>query len=55
MAEVVALCKKEGVRAKVMIGGAVTTEEYAREIGADGYAKDAQGAVTLAKRLVGGQ
>ena len=55
MADVIALCKKEGVRAKVMIGGAVTTEEYAKEIGADGYAKDAQGAVVLAKRLVGGQ
>lgn len=55
MADVIGLCKKEGVRAKVMIGGAVTTEEYAREIGADGYAMDAQGAVVLAKRLVGGQ
>ena len=55
MADVIELCKKEGVRAKVMIGGAVTTEEYAKEIGADGYATDAQGAVVLAKRLVGGQ
>ena len=55
MADVIALCKKEGVRAKVMIGGAVTTEDYAKEIGADGYATDAQGAVVLAKRLVGGQ
>ena len=55
MADVIGLCKKEGVRAKVMIGGAVTTEEYANEIGADGYARDAQGAVVLAKRLAGGQ
>lgn len=55
MADVIALCKQEGVCAKVMIGGAVTTEEYAKEIGADGYATDAQGAVVLAKRLVGGQ
>ncbi|MBR6537336.1 MAG: homocysteine S-methyltransferase family protein [Lachnospiraceae bacterium] len=55
MADVIALCKKEGVRAKVMIGGAVTTEEYAKEIGADGYAMDAQGAVVLAKRLAGGR
>ena len=55
MADVIALCKKEDVRAKVMIGGAVTTEEYAKEIGADGYARDAQGAVVLAKRLAGGQ
>ena len=55
MADVIALCKKEDVRAKVMIGGAVTTEEYAKEIGADGYARYAQGAVVLAKRLAGGQ
>ncbi len=55
MADVIELCKKEEVRAKVMIGGAVTTEEYAKEIGADGYARDAQGAVVLAKRLAGGQ
>ncbi len=54
MAEVVELRNREGLRAKVMIGGAVTTEEYAKEIGADGYAKDAQGAVVLAKQLVGG-
>ncbi len=54
MADVIELCKKEGVRAKIMIGGAVTTEEYAKEIGADGYAKDAQGAVVLAKQLAGG-
>jgi len=54
MAEVVELRNKENIRAKIMIGGAVTTEEYAKEIGADGYAKDAQGAVTLAKQLIGG-
>lgn len=54
MKEVIELRDKENLRAKVMIGGAVTTREYAEEIGADGYAKDAQGAVTLAKRLTGG-
>ena len=54
MKEVIELRDKENLRAKVMIGGAVTTREYAEEIGADGYAKDAQGAVTLAKRLAGG-
>ncbi|MBQ8798104.1 MAG: homocysteine S-methyltransferase family protein [Lachnospiraceae bacterium] len=54
MAEVVEVRNRENLRAKIMIGGAVTTEEYAKEIGADGYAKDAQGAVTLAKQLIGG-
>ena len=34
-----------------MIGGAVITEDYAEEIGADGYSRDAAEAVKLAKRL----
>lgn len=36
---------------KVMIGGAVITEDFCNEISADGYAKDAQEAVALAKKL----
>lgn len=38
---------------KVMVGGAPVTRSWAEEIGADGYAEDAMGAVTLAKRLAG--
>lgn len=53
MAEMVELRNREGLSAKIMIGGAVTTPEYAKEIGADGYSKDAQEAVVLAKRLIG--
>jgi 5-methyltetrahydrofolate--homocysteine methyltransferase len=43
-----------GVRdkVKVMVGGAPVTESWARSIGADGYGKDAPGAVELARRLV---
>lgn len=52
MKEVVELVKARGLDIKVMIGGAVTTKEYAEEIGADGYAKDAAEAVKLAKRLL---
>jgi len=37
---------------KVMVGGAPVTESWARSIGADGYGKDAPGAVELARRLV---
>jgi len=37
---------------KVIIGGAPVTAEYARQIGADGYAPDASQAVTLAKSLL---
>jgi len=51
MKEVVELKTAAGLSAKVIIGGAVTTEEYAREIGADGYAKDAQEAVKVAISL----
>ena len=35
-----------------MIGGAVITQGFADEIGADGYSKDAQEAVELAQRLL---
>jgi 5-methyltetrahydrofolate--homocysteine methyltransferase len=34
-----------------MVGGAVLTEGYAREIGADGYAPDAMGAVRYAEAV----
>jgi 5-methyltetrahydrofolate--homocysteine methyltransferase len=36
-----------------MVGGAVLTKEYAKEIGADGYGKDAMVAVRLAEKFVG--
>ena len=38
---------------KVMVGGAPVNEIYARQIGADGYAKDAAGAVKLLGKLLG--
>jgi len=37
---------------KVMVGGAPVTQEYAEEIGADGYAPDAGSAAVKAKELV---
>ncbi len=39
-------------KVKVIVGGAPLTEEYARRIGADGFAPDASRAVTLAKALM---
>lgn len=51
MKNVIDLAKKEGLSARVMIGGAVITQEYADEIGADGYSKDAADAVKLAQKL----
>ena len=46
--------REAGVReqVKVMVGGAPVTEEFAEEIGADGYAPDAALAVELAKKLL---
>ena len=40
---------REGV--KVMVGGAPVTEQFAQEIGADGYSENASSAVALARKL----
>ena len=53
MKEVVNLVHEEGLPVKVFIGGAVITQEYADEIGADAYSSDAADAVRVAKRLLG--
>ena len=53
MDEVIKACKAAGCNAKVIIGGAVTTQEYADEIGADGYSSDAADCVRTCKRLLG--
>jgi 5-methyltetrahydrofolate--homocysteine methyltransferase len=45
--------KEAGLAAKVMIGGAPVTQNFADKIGADGYAPDAASAVDLAKSLIG--
>jgi len=39
-------------RVKVMVGGCPVTQGWADQIGADGFAEDATGAVAVAKRLV---
>ena len=38
---------------KVVVGGAPVTQEYADQIGADGYGVDAGAAVELCKSLIG--
>jgi 5-methyltetrahydrofolate--homocysteine methyltransferase len=47
--------ENKGIRrqVKVLVGGAPITEEYAKEIGADGYASDAARAVDEARELLG--
>ena len=37
---------------KIMIGGAVVTEDYAKQIGAEGYSEDASDAVKVAAHLL---
>jgi 5-methyltetrahydrofolate--homocysteine methyltransferase len=44
--------RQAGVGAKIVVGGAPVTQEYADKIGADGYAADAATAVDVAKSLV---
>lgn len=50
MARTVELLKKKAPRCKIMVGGAVLTEEYARQIGADFYGRDAMDAVRYAEK-----
>ena len=52
----IAALSEAGVRdqVKIIIGGAPVTQSYADEIGADGYADDAGGAVKAAQALLAG-
>ena len=52
MRKVVEAIKASDLTAKVMLGGAPTTPEFAEQIGADGFAPDAGSAVDLAKSLL---
>ena len=52
MQDVVELCRQKGCTSKVVIGGACITQNFADEIGADGYSKDAADCVKLVERLL---
>jgi 5-methyltetrahydrofolate--homocysteine methyltransferase len=54
MKAVITSLEKSGLRrnVRVIIGGATVSQDFADEIGADGYARDAGGAVELAKSLM---
>lgn len=52
MKDVVEYAKKKKIDTKVMIGGAVITQSFADEIGADGYAKDAAEACRVVEQLL---
>ncbi len=53
MKNVVELAHAENLDAKIIIGGAVVTQDYADEIGADGYSSDAADAVRVVKNILG--
>ena len=51
MERTIALLREKAPFCKVMVGGAVLTEEYAKQIGADFYGKDAMEAVRFAESI----
>ena len=55
MRQTIAALEEAGIRdgVKVIVGGAPVNRTFAEDIGADGYAKDAAGAVELVRGLVG--
>ena len=53
MKDTILLKEEKKLPVKVIIGGAVTTQSFADEIGADGYSADAAEAVRLVQRLLG--
>ncbi len=52
MQELIEGVKAKGLRARVMVGGAVLNQEYADKIGADAYSEDARAAVLTAQKLM---
>ncbi|MCD8157252.1 MAG: homocysteine S-methyltransferase family protein [Clostridiales bacterium] len=53
MEKTIAALRASGHKCKVFVGGAVLTPEYAMEIGADYYTKDAKASVDVAKEVLG--
>ena len=53
MEKTIKLLRDNNVDCRIMVGGAVVTEDYAMQIGADYYAKDAKESVDIAKKVLG--
>ena len=53
MEETINLLKEHNVDCQTMVGGAVVTEDYAKQIGATYYAKDAKQSADIAKTIFG--
>ena len=53
MAKTIRALRESGHACRIMVGGAVLTPEYASEIGADFYAKDARESAEIARKVLG--
>lgn len=53
MEAIIGALREAGIATKIIIGGAPVTAAFADRIGADGYSKDAPGAVEQARKLIG--
>lgn len=54
MEETIRLLRREVPQCRIVVGGAVLTAEYAAQIGADFYGKDAMETVRIAEKVFGG-
>ena len=54
MAETIAALRAAGADCRIMVGGAVLTQEYAEMVGADFYARDAAESARIAAQVFGG-
>ena len=53
MAETIEALRRSGHDCRIMVGGAVLTADYAAQIGADYYARDAKQSADIAKEVLG--
>ncbi|MHA1931584.1 MAG: cobalamin B12-binding domain-containing protein [Promethearchaeota archaeon] len=53
MRETIELLKQEGIKAKIILGGGILSEESCKELGADAWTKDGWEGVKLIKKLMG--
>ncbi len=53
MEQTIAAVRNAGLDCRIVVGGAVLTQEYADRIGADFYAKDAKETVDIARKVYG--
>jgi len=52
MKETIALLKREGINAKIILGGGILSEESCKQVGADAWTKDGWEGVKLIKKLI---